>query len=204
MKTLMFDLSEVLICGLIGIEKDLSQILNIPNDTILPQFGGNILVDLCRGEITEDEYLSQVMGASGWAIPKNLLKEIIRKNFHHQVEGMISLLKSLSKQFPLVLVSDHAREWIEYIEKIHTFLSLFQRKVYSFDTGMVKNDPAYFPSILITLQCKGEDCIFIDDNPRNVEQARLVGIHAILFQGRSKLESDFIRIGVKINRGAKC
>ncbi|MGD9202251.1 MAG: hypothetical protein PVI26_11850 [Chitinispirillia bacterium] len=40
MKTIMFDLSEVLICGLIGIEKDLSQILNIPKDTILPQFGG--------------------------------------------------------------------------------------------------------------------------------------------------------------------
>jgi hypothetical protein len=94
--------------------------------------GGNILVDLCCGEITEDEYLSQVMGASGWAIPTNLLKEIIRKNFHHRIEGMISLVKSLYKQFALVLVSDHAREWIEYIEKIQVFLSLFRRKVYSF------------------------------------------------------------------------
>ena len=43
---IIFDLSEVLIAGLVGIEKELSQELPIPEHEILPRFGGDMFHEI--------------------------------------------------------------------------------------------------------------------------------------------------------------
>lgn len=196
--TVMFDLSDVLICGLIGIDKELCPVLGQSRETILSRFGGDRLQGLCRGELSEDNYLSHLLESAGWSVPLDDLKRAIRRNFHHQVEGMVPLVQRLSGKYPLVLVSDHAREWIEYIERIHPFLALFQRRIYSFETGMLKSDTACFPRVLAMLQRRGEECVFTDDTAGNVDQARAAGIHGILFRNREGVVAELERIGIAV------
>jgi len=195
--TIMFDLSEVLIRGLVGIEGELSHLLGQPEETILPKLGGNRLRTLFGGSLTAGEYLRQIIESEKWDVHRDDIKALIRQNFHHEVDGMISLVESLSQRYPLVLVSDHAREWIDYIEHVHGFMSLFRNKVYSFQTGRTKDEPDCFPALLSSLGLSGGDCVFTDDNPRNVEQARRTGIHAVPYHDRASLVHELGSIGIE-------
>ncbi|MBM3179841.1 MAG: hypothetical protein FJZ86_05750 [Chloroflexi bacterium] len=60
-RTIIFDLSEVLIAGLLGAEKTLSPRPSLPPETILAALGGNLLDKIYRGEITEKQYLARIL-----------------------------------------------------------------------------------------------------------------------------------------------
>ena len=66
-------------------------------------------------------------------------------------------------------------------------LQLIDNYVVSGALGMVKPDPRIFHILLDKYSLRAEDCIFIDDNPANVEGANRVGLHGILFQGADAL-----------------
>jgi FMN phosphatase YigB (HAD superfamily) len=192
--TVMFDLSEVLIRGLLGVEQDLAPIIGQPEKDILAVLGGARLRQLCRGQITEQQYLTTIRENEKWPISSAELQGLIRKNFHHEVDQMPALIELLSPRYDLILVSDHAREWIGYIEQIHPFLQLFKQRIYSFETGRLKTEASCFQAILAALAITGTQSVFIDDNPHNVEQARLAGIHGILFRGRETLDRELVRL----------
>jgi HAD superfamily hydrolase (TIGR01509 family) len=195
--TVLLDLSEVLISGLLGTERELAPRLGVPAETLMKRFGGDRLRQLCRGDLTEDEYLRQIRKSEGWAVPIRELKAALRRNFRRTIDGMPALLERLARQpVTLVLVSDHAREWIAHIERIHPFLERFHRRVYSFETRLIKDEPACFPALLAALGREGRECVFVDDHPRNVEQARQAGIHGIVFQGSERLEQELAELGV--------
>jgi 2-haloacid dehalogenase len=199
--TLLFDLSEVLIAGLRGVEKGLAQRLEHPEDEILRLFAGDSLRRLCRGEISEDGYLHAVAVALAGALEPDELRGIVRSNFHQEVPGMRDLVCRLEGVVDLVLVSDHAREWIAYIEDVHPFLDLFERRVYSFETRLLKDDPGAFDEILRRVERAADACLFIDDNPRNVATAEAAGIRAVRFEGREALEVRLRELGIQIPRG---
>ena len=194
--TILFDLSEVFIAGLVGIEYVLARMLGETPESVRPRFGCESLYRLCRGEISEDHYLLEVIRTAGWHLSVVKLKRVIRDNFRNEVEGTIGLLPRLSATYDLVLVSDHAREWIAHIEQIHPFLDAFSKRVYSFETHMIKSDPTCFPAILDLVGKSASECVFVDDQSRNCEQARRAGIRAIPFLDCERLKADFAHVGV--------
>ncbi|HEU4945582.1 MAG TPA: HAD-IA family hydrolase [Kribbella sp.] len=58
----------------------------------------------------------------------------------------------------------------------------FDQTFYSCDLGVAKPDPVYFGTILETIGRPAGSVLFIDDNEVNVEGARLVGLHAELYE----------------------
>ncbi len=67
-QTIIFDLSEVLIAGLLGIEKTLAKQLALPEAQVISAFGGTSLDDLLCGSISEELYLEQIIERQGWPI----------------------------------------------------------------------------------------------------------------------------------------
>lgn len=199
--TLMFDLSEVLISGLLGVEKTLGSRLALSEKTILKFLGGKALKDLCLGIFSEDTYIQNVLGTSGWRISPGMLKEIIRHNFRHVIPGMPELLRDLSANYYLVLHSDHAREWIDYIHRIHSFLRLFSVQLFSFELGKTKSDPAVFSDTLSRIHRNAAECLFIDDNSDNTHAASLAGIQTVQFVSANDLISTLRRMGIKCGNG---
>ena len=55
---------------------------------------------------------------------------------------------------------------------------LLDETFYSYELGVAKPDPAYFTTILGRLDARPGETLFVDDNHRNVEAARSVGLHA--------------------------
>lgn len=195
---IIFDLSEVLIAGLVGIERQLSRELSVRQEEILPCFVDNVFEQLLLGSISEDAYLAHVLVKEGWSMDVARLKAVIRHNFHRTIGGTIDILMDLARDYELALLSDHAREWISYIKAIHPFLGLFQHTFFSFELKGTKDDPVTFAKTLDAMSIPPERCLFIDDNPRNVKVAESVGIPGIHFVGAEQLAAE---LGARDVRG---
>jgi len=193
-RTLIFDLSEVFIAGLIGTEEALSERLGQAPQAIVDAFSGEHLFRLCRDEIDEDAFLDETRRRGGWDITNSALKAAIRTNFHRKVEGTEALFDALRQQYEAVLLSDHGREWVEAIRHIHPFLERFDRLFFSFDLGSTKRDPATFETVLGQIERKAPECVFIDDNTGNVAVARSVGIPSIQFQTAAALRAELAEL----------
>jgi HAD superfamily hydrolase (TIGR01509 family) len=187
---IIFDLSEVLIMGLVGVEKRLSPLLDLPEDKILQCFGGPLLQAICRGELSEEEYLEQIVNYQGWHVPIDILKMRMRENFHQKVDGTLTIMKHLAIQHEVVLLSDHAREWIAYIKTAHPFLGEFRRTFFSYEIGKTKKEPEAFQEVLKVMGYKAEECLLIDDSINNIEVAASLGINGIHFRNAGQLQEQ--------------
>ena len=193
---LIFDLSEVLIKGLVGIDNEVGKMIGSQSDSLLKKFGGENLRSLCRNEITEVDYLKNIITKEKWNCSPNGLKQVIRNNFHHIIGEMDEFVAELSKRYSLILLSDHAKEWINYIEGYHDFLNHFSYRKYSFDTGHLKYEIHNFKILLNDLNIPSSSCLFIDDREENIETAQHCSIKGILFKNQEQLIKEFARYGV--------
>jgi phosphoglycolate phosphatase-like HAD superfamily hydrolase len=196
--TIIFDLSEVLIAGLLGIEVPLAQQLRVPDSTILPAFGGQLLEELCCARLTEDEYLERVISRQGWKVSPGHLKPIIRRNFHRHVPGMQAVLDRLKPCYELVLLSDHALEWMVYIQKSHSFFAKFGALFFSYELGQTKSDPTTFALVLDALGREAHQCLFVDDSERNVAVAGSAGLPSIRFVGAEPFARQLCQRGLEL------
>jgi FMN phosphatase YigB (HAD superfamily) len=189
-RCIIFDLSEVLLAGLVGIEEELAQELSVSEDKILSCFAGSLRDELFVGSISEDTYLKQIITRERWEIDIARLKTVIRNNFHNEVEGSLHILMDLASRYELVLLSDHAREWVSYIQSTYPFLKVFEQTFFSYNLKRTKKDPEAFSRVLDALSLSPHNCLFIDDNPQNVHVAEWVGIPSIHFVNAEQLSAD--------------
>lgn len=150
-----------------------SRTLGVADDEILSTLGGEPLLALIEDRCTEEEYWKAVLDRSGWDTTVRELGELARESFRQVVPGMPELLAKL-KEYPLVLFSDHAREWMAYINQHHYFLEIFNRRFISFEMKRTKRTPETFHYMAAELNREPGSCIFVDDLQRNVERAAKV------------------------------
>ena len=83
-----------------------------------------------------------------------------------------------SQAVPVWLLSNQRSRWV--VPKLEQFgiLAAFQRLLISDATGFVKPDPAAFRQLLSD-GLKPQDILFVDDQERNIEAARKLGIRTI-------------------------
>jgi len=181
--TLIFDLSEVFISGLTGVEVTLAPRLGLPEREIFDAMFAPPTPDFFRGKMTEGAWLDQLIRNHAWAgVSAQELAGIMRANFDRRVEGTESLVRRLAGRYQLAMLSDHAREWIDYIRPRHAFFSLFPDQFFSFDLGHIKQETAAFSLALEKLGKRADECLFVDDLESNLRVARSVGIEGILFK----------------------
>ena len=195
-RKIIFDLGEVLIMGLVGVEKELSPLLDIPENEILPCFDGQHLHAICRGEISENTYLEQIIENYGWQISLKTLKALIRKNFHREIEGTQPILVHLANKYEVILLSDHAEEWVQYIKSIHSFWGEFRQLFFSYEIGKTKKEPEAFEMVLKEMGYYPEECWFVDDNARNIATAASVGINCLQFQNADQLKKQLVELRI--------
>ena len=77
------------------------------------------------------------------------------------------------------------------------FLEEFEGILVSGHEGVIKPDPAIYRLLCARYAVAPDRCVFIDDNPRNVEGARSVGMHALHFASAERLRGDLEALGVR-------
>lgn len=146
---------------------------------------------LDMGTITDDEVKEGICSR----LPKRLHEKAIAVYdnwmFHLPfIDGMKELVYSLKKSgkklFLLSNISIGFSEKYELVPEVNEVLSLFDGLVLSGPIGLIKPYKDIFNHLLTKYSLDANECIFIDDNEKNIEGSNNVGIEGYLFDGDAK------------------
>ena len=117
------------------------------------------------------------------------------------MEGMETLIAELKAAgYGIYLLSNAFTRQHEYWPRVPGS-QYFDDTFISADVKMVKPQREIYELALEKFGVTGEECVFIDDLPSNIEMAENCGICGVVFHGDvSVLRSDLCRVGVNVSR----
>ncbi len=107
-----------------------------------------------------------------------------------------SLFAALSRNYPLILLSNTNPIHFDYIASHYSFLRHFHHLVLSHEAKALKPSPEIYAEAVRRAGCRPEECFFADDIPEFVEGARRFGLDAVQFQSAAQIESELRTRGV--------
>jgi len=105
------------------------------------------------------------------------------------IPGTVEIFKQLkdSGKFKLYALTNWSTETFPIALAHFDFLSWFDAIVVSGAEGMRKPDPRFYQLVLDRYNVKPDECLFIDDNYRNILAAKEMGIESIHFTSADDL-----------------
>lgn len=93
-------------------------------------------------------------------------------------------------------ITNWSHQTFPIAKKYYSFLSVFQDIVISGVEKVKKPDPKIYKVLLSRQQIDAQDCLFIDDNIRNVKGAIEVGMKAIQYISPKQLSKDLNTLSI--------
>ncbi|MBU0980070.1 MAG: HAD family phosphatase [Nanoarchaeota archaeon] len=152
--------------------------------------------DYKLGKIDEDEFWERFLKTAGAKdIDVAKAKEIWRKH-QKPVEGMLELLGKLKGEYKLAAMPNIGKGFLDYKIERFRLLDIFDVIVSSCYSGVAKANRGIYERALKELGCKAGECVFIDDQEKNLVTAREMGMKTILFKDREQLDKELMKMGV--------
>lgn len=132
------------------------------------------------GLITSEEFFAEVQRLSGFCKSFGEFKEMFGDIFF-PVHEMIELNAALKKAgIPTYLFSNTNELAIAHIKERYPFYHDFKGHVLSYRHGVMKPEPRIYEIVEEMVEAGGEEILYIDDRPENVEQGHTRGWQGIL------------------------
>ena len=199
-KVIVFDLGGVVLTN------DWGEGLDVFSEEVMKSFGISkddvergwkaVHYPFFKGEINEDEFWQVFLKTSGAKKTDLMLAKEIWRKHQHPLNGMMAMVERLGKKYRLAALTNISREWLDYKRQKFGLDDVFEFILGSGEAGVEKPDPKMY-RILIEHFCEApEKYLYIDDRQVNLAPARDLGMKALLFHGRSDLESDLRKMGI--------
>jgi len=140
-----------------------------------------------RGDIGEEELFDNLSKLSGEPAEK------IERDFMNLAvinREITELAEALGKKHKIALLSNAEAAWLHKILTKNDLYRLFDTMVISGEVRVSKPDWKIFEILLSRAGISADEAVFIDDNPKNVEAARTLGIDGIVFEGIDRLRAE--------------
>jgi putative hydrolase of the HAD superfamily len=152
-----------------------------------------------RGDLDEPSYWSALANGAGRDFTGEQLREIIRldnESWSRPDAVMIRWAATLrATGFRAGVLSNMPLTLRRYLTANVAWLRGFDQHTYSCDVHMIKPEAGIYEHALRELGVAAGEALFLDDRETNVEGARRVGLHALLFrsprQARDELDGRF-------------
>ena len=116
-----------------------------------------------------------------------------------EIPGTVAILdRLLNERTPIYAITNWNQHKFREARAVFSFLDRFSGIIVSGDEGVLKPEPAIFQLLFARYGLSAKDCVFIDDNLKNVKGAEAVGMHALLFEGPQKLAEDLRGLGFSL------
>jgi 2-haloacid dehalogenase len=114
------------------------------------------------------------------------------------LHGTVDILKQIkaSQRYKLYALTNWSAELFPIALERYEFLHWFDGRVVSGEEKMRKPFREFYQLILDRFQLNPEATLFIDDNLRNVEAAKEMGLQTIVFKSSGQLKEDLIQAGI--------
>jgi len=161
-------------------------------------FKSQIWLDLNLGKCTEQEANIQYNAWLGIEIAQlELLMQKIKESLV-PVAGSFELLIKLHKaNIKLYALTDNVQEIMVHLRNRYNFWNYFSGVVVSAEVKALKPAKEIYLHLLDSYRLNPQDVVFIDDLPRNIEGAKALGMHGIVFKDALSCESELKNLGIK-------
>lgn len=153
---------------------------------------------LTLGEISEDRYWESFLKASKIDLDKGYLKDKVRAELR-PIPDNVKIIPRLAGKYRLAILSNHAREWAEYMQKEFVFFGYFDQVIFSCDVHLRKPDPRIYELAMRRLGSKPDECLFVDDKTRNTDAAATLGIKTLTLEGTAGLRDELKRRAINLD-----
>lgn len=116
------------------------------------------------------------------------------------IEGTVEIFEKLkdSQRFKIYALTNWSAETFPIAKQLYPFLGWFDGVVVSGTEKKRKPFPEFYRILLDRYGVKAEEALFIDDNIRNVEAAKQIGIDSIHFINPKHLIEDLSARGIDL------
>ena len=122
------------------------------------------------------------------------IRDIVRE--YDYAQPLVHRLKE--QGYGVYLLSNYPVETAEMHWPTFRFLPETDGRIISGYEKLAKPDPAIYRLLESRFGLVPGECVFVDDNPANVEAARGVGLQAVRFTGVEALERELAALGVTL------
>ncbi len=114
------------------------------------------------------------------------------------IEGSVAVFRKLKAtgKYKFYALTNWSSELFPIALREFEFLNWFDGIVVSGDEGIRKPEAAFFKILFDRYQVNPADAVFIDDNLRNIEAARELGIESIRFTSPEELEKELKALNI--------
>ncbi len=188
-KTLIFDFA-----GVIGVDAYWVWLEeNVPDLASQRDYFQAITDQVDRAEISNQEFvhlIAERLGMNSEEIwPQIYEKLVINKE-------LLTFIEQLKKKYTIALLSNYTYEWLEEVLVRENLAPLFDTIFISSRYARIKPEADAFQNALERLHVAPHEAVFIDDRQINVDGARNLGIHALLFTDVIQLRQDLASLDV--------
>lgn len=100
--------------------------------------------------------------------------------------------------YKIYLLSNYSRWHFENDKKSFSFVPLVDGGVVSYTVNLIKPEPEIYQALIDKYHITPAEAVFLDDVPENIEGARVLGFHTILFKSYKQALKDLRIKGVRI------
>jgi putative hydrolase of the HAD superfamily len=153
-----------------------------------------------RGLLNGQEYYRKILERLGASPPEGTpekMAEIDMYSWKHVNPGTVKLMEEIKKAgFLLGILSNMPHDFLAWARKTIPVFSLPHAGIFSCETGSNKPEEAIYRKLLAALGCRGEELVFFDDVPENVNKARELKINAFLWKDPENARQELAGLGV--------
>ena len=154
--------------------------------------------EMDRGKLSEEEMLEGFI-QNDPSVEKEIRQ--IYENLHGiltKANYAIPWIKELkAKGYQVLVLSNFSEKVARENADALDFLEYVDGGILSYKDGVIKPDPAIYRLLLDRYGLKPEECVFLDDVPKNVDAAAAFGIATILFRNQEQAMEELRALGVE-------
>lgn len=188
MKTLLLDVMGTLVHD--PFYEEMPRWFGLSLDELLAQKDPHAWVDFEFGAIDQEAF-SERFFADRRPIDGEGLRRKARESFR-LLDGIEELLQELKERgVPMHAFSNYPIWWQD-VEQATGLSRWLRWSFVSCDLGLRKPDPKAYREVLRRLGTEAPECVFVDDQERNVLAARELGMIGLHFEGVDRLQGQLL------------
>jgi HAD superfamily hydrolase (TIGR01509 family) len=148
-----------------------------------------------RGGLTESEVIDRMEQRIGLRRAElTAIVDAVRESLVEKPDT-VKLIRGLYQSgIALYCLSNMPASIYAHLRLRHAFWDVFRGIVISGEVQMNKPEPEVFAHLLERFELRAEESVFVDDLPVNIEAARGVGLHTILFRDAAQCRHELAKL----------
>ncbi len=161
----------------------------IPVENVLPFFKGEF--KLCTvGQADLKQEISKYFPAWGWNKSVDELFDIWFSGEEETDDDVLRTVDELRLEgIKCYLASDNEKYRARYILNDMGLGKHFDKAFFSCDLGYTKSDQEFFENVIADVKLQPKEILYLDDDPKNIEIAKMQGINSIIYKNIESLRN---------------